>query len=67
MANGFLQIQMDDASHRPDRTSHARDFQFGKSFMSSKAGVGLAALRLDSQTKIQSSSEDWSLLLMARF
>ena len=32
MANGFLQIQVDDASHRPDRTLHARDCQLGKEF-----------------------------------
>jgi len=28
----FSQFQMDDASHRPDRTLHARDCQFGKDF-----------------------------------
>jgi len=32
MANRFLQIQMDDASHRPHRTLHARDCQLGKDF-----------------------------------
>jgi len=32
MVNGFLQIQMDDASDCPHRTFHARDCQPGKDF-----------------------------------
>ena len=32
MANGFLQVQMDNASHCPDPTLHARDRELGKGF-----------------------------------
>ena len=67
MANGCLQLQMDDAGHCPDRTLHARDFQFGKDFMSGSVGIGSAALPLDSQTEAGPSSKGWALLLFARF
>jgi len=40
MANGFLQVQMDDAGHCPDRTLHARNCKFGKDFMSGSVGIG---------------------------
>jgi len=66
-ANEFVQLQMDDASYCPDRTFHACDCQLGKDFMSSSVNIGLAALPLDPQTKAQSSSKGWTLLLLAQF
>jgi len=67
MANELLQVQMDDASHCPDRTLYARDRQLGKDFMSSSAGIGLSPLPLDCQTEDRSSPKGWILLLLARF